>query len=437
MIARGLPGALALLLASRIALLIAFGWATAAREFTYDANLAFEFAAAPFAQLLNDPSTTPYPPLLPMLTALVLAPFRMVVPAFYASRAVFILFEVVAAAVTWHALAALRRTSRERWTAMAIWIAAPIGWIATAVMSQDESIAAVASAIIALLIARERNDLALVACGFAVVAAKVFFLCPLAALVIAVRQPSLPRRLALAAAPPVAVYAVPLAAGGLAPGQLPFSGFVLAIFGVNLWAMAASWVAVPALLAHRLSAPLALAATLLVAEAARRAIRNDAGGEEDARSRARAPGRGQPQGQARLAARLVAVAAASLVCTFLLFYHVNPEYYLIALPLVLVLFKGWTSVAAAAALSLPWLQNFFSGVAGAVARNDGGGSEFFVRIYRQSFGALAPEMLERLALVAAVLALLALARSLVRRSTRIAGESACVVVASSSPSSRR
>lgn len=460
MIARGLPAALALLVASRIVLLAALGWATGAREFTHDANLAFEFAAAPFAQLLNDPSATPYPPLLPMLTALALAPFRLVLPAFHASRAVFILFEIVAAAVTWHALAAAGRTLRERWTAMAIWIAAPAGWVSTAVMSQDESIATAAAAIVALLVVRKRHDLALAACGFAVVSAKVFFLCPLAALVIAARRPSLQRRLVFAGAPLAAVYAIPLVRGALAGGELPFSGFVLAIFGVNLWAMAASWMAVPVLVAHRLSAPLALAATLLVAEAARRAIRRgEAGGEEvlarvqaaahgqaarqvrmagQVRVAGQVPAEGQGQGQverqghgsapareqgpaqeqARQSERLTALVAASLVLTFLLFYHVNPEYYLIALPLILVLFRGWPAVAAAGALSLPWLQNFFYGVAGAIARNEGGGSEFFVRIYRQSFGGLAPETLERLAVVTAVAALLVLAASLTRRAAR-------------------
>ncbi|MFB3855250.1 MAG: hypothetical protein ACE148_15705 [Vicinamibacterales bacterium] len=393
--ARGMLAALGLLFASRMAILAGLGWATGGSEFTADAQLAFQFAADPFAQLMSRASTTPYPPLLPLVTAFVLAPFR-ILPPFYSIRVVFALFELAAAAVTWWALVCRNRTPSQCRAAMAVWIGAPIGWVATVVMAQDEALAAAFAAAATLLLVERRPAMALLASSAGVVAAKIFFLCPLAALAAVARKPSVVRRL-LAAGAPLGVYAVPLLVGTLSGRPLPFTGFVLAIFGVNLWAFGASWLGIPNPLAHKLSAPIALGATLALAAAARRSIRSaDEPPPPD---------------------RLVALTAASLLCTFLLFYHVNPEYYLIVLPPVLVLYTGWKAVAAAVALSLPWLENFFFGVGGAMARGDIGGSQVFVRVYRSCCVAASPAALERLSVVVAVACLLLLATSLVRRAT--------------------
>jgi hypothetical protein len=78
----------------------------------------------------------------------------------------------------------------------------------------------------------------------------------------------------------------------------------------------------------------------------------------------------------------VQVIVAMMLWVYLAFFHINPEYYLILVPGILVVFRASVaSVVLLVGFSLPWAANFFYGVGIGMERGDAGRAPF-VRAYQ-------------------------------------------------------
>ena len=76
------------------------------------------------------------------------------------------------------------------------------------------------------------------------------------------------------------------------------------------------------------------------------------------------------------------VMAAALTWVFLLFYHVNPEYYVLLLPLLALVVQSRAAVVAGTLLmTVPWLVNLFYGVAWRLAAGHTTDDSTVVRLY--------------------------------------------------------
>jgi hypothetical protein len=91
--------------------------------------------------------------------------------------------------------------------------------------------------------------------------------------------------------------------------------------------------------------------------------------------------------------RLMRVAVTMVLIVFWFFYHINPEYYFMVAPVVLLVFpRTFAMIAALAVFTLSWAINFFFGVGFAISV---GRSNVFVKLYRAIFGGLPTYALER------------------------------------------
>jgi hypothetical protein len=81
-----------------------------------------------------------------------------------------------------------------------------------------------------------------------------------------------------------------------------------------------------------------------------------------------------------------ALCASMLLWVFVLFYHVNPEYYVLVMPVVLLSsLRRKDLLPVVLLLTIPWAVNFFFGVRNAVLAEVGGGKGVFVGIYQALF----------------------------------------------------
>jgi hypothetical protein len=349
---------------SRLALLAVLARLVHGQEFTDDVQMLMGMARAPFELLAGITTHNgQHPPLLGVLEAIVAWPLQRVLPDFYAARLTFIAWETLTAAFFWAALSATVPEARVRRRLEAAFLLLPMGWMTSVVMSQDEVIAACFIAAVLWLAATHRSTAALVVCGVGVVAAKIFLAVPLLALVVALPEGRLWKRAAAGFAPVVAVYAWVSIAARIRGDAAPLADFAPeAAFGVNVWVWLSERYHITAEGARRWSGLMGLVGGLAPVALLRL--------------------RGEPADPRRLAA----LFSAMLLWVFALFYHVNPEYYVMGSPAVLLAFSGWLELAPVALLlSVPWAVNFFFGVRNAMAAGSSGGKGVFVRIYQTVF----------------------------------------------------
>lgn|GEM_PF-2282072 len=360
----------------RCVMLFALGGLCDASEFTDDWNWHIAVSERPLMLIQGETlSHGQHPTLLPIILSPFLRAWRSLLADFYAVRATWISFEVLALfLVWWSALYHLGR--RMRILTFAMWIASPVAWMTTVVMAQDEIVAAAWLAAVLLLLTRKRFALAIGVCALGVAAAKIYLALPLLALIVCLRSPSFFRRLGLGVALAGGPYVVSALLAVAGNNPLPLVGFwPAAPFGVNAWALVSTAMA-PAI-AGALSGALVICALTGIALYSRTI---------------HAP----PQ---LLAIR---TSEAMLCASFWLFYHVNPEYYVLPAMLIALRLRSLrAAIAYHCALSLFWFVNFFYGVACYTRTGTGSGKQPFVALYGALF-AFPPEALHKVSLVAAV-----------------------------------
>ncbi|MGQ0617945.1 MAG: hypothetical protein ACT4PW_13305 [Acidimicrobiia bacterium] len=325
---------------SRLMLLAAVVAFTNSEEFTEDAPMLAGLALHPFDVLAGHTATYgQHPPFLGLLVAVVFVPVRALTSDFVALRLSFIVWEAVAAGLAVAAVdAVFDDPGRRRWARLGL-LVLPMGWVTSTVMAQDEVIAAAFVAAALWLVAIERPRAALVVAGAGVLAGKIFLLVVVAVLVTGLRCATARRRAALALAPVVVLYGGCVAAAAARDQPLPLVSFDPdPFFGVNAWVEALARDLV-SLSTARASSELLVAAVIgWLVWAARR------------RSRSPEPA----------AAQLAAVMAAGLTWSWLLFFHVNPEYYVLLMVPALAVASGRRQRTVVVALAtVPWAVNLF------------------------------------------------------------------------------
>jgi hypothetical protein len=387
-----------LMLGTRATFIFAIGWLTHGSEFTSDIHFQEVYAADPFQLILGRPTTwAVFPPLFPLLLSAVYSPLSLVLPTFYAMRATMCCFELLAWPLVWWIIATNIQGTMRHLVALAV-VFAPICWVSSSVMCQDEAISMGFFAAIIIALLRHRLGLAMFLCGVAVVVAKIYFLVPLVGLIGLAADRSWGtwlRQGLLGIAPIIAVYGLQaLLTSRQDQGVKAFADFAPpAAISISVWVIIDQLVTLSAQHAKSVSGILALASSMLPLWLFRK------------RSFA-----AKPIDQAR-------VLVAMMLWVFGVFYLINPEYYLLVVPGIILVLRPIATIWTIFVLfSFPWAVNFFYGVANGIALGDEGRS-VFVRIY-QSVLPWDPKYLQNICVVVTAVVTIGLAWSLSLSSTR-------------------
>ena len=354
---------LVILVAARIACLIAFHQFTAGAEPTDDVLHHYSMMRNPLQILLaTSVENEQFPPLLPLVESVFALPFMMFFEPTIAARLAYITMESVAFAMVWPLLGAVWPTHVRRWLCGA-WIVAPLAWMTSVVMAQEEMVSAIAFSSICLLVLRRRLLAAILICSLGVVAAKIFFLVPLLALVAGPRCASFRTlfvRVLVAATPVAVVYAITTYFRLQAGQGLPLAGFSPpAVLSVTFWSEVDLWALAPVQTIKYAS----LSASLLVGIMPLLIAKLRGGAE---------------------GLRLIRTATAMVLWVFLMFYCTSPEYYMLVLPGLYLILRPSLSIAVVTCmLTLGWAINFFHGVMHASTGNQA--KDLFVRLYYSIF----------------------------------------------------
>jgi len=400
--------AAAAVIVTRLAIIAALYRLTGGAEFTDDTGMHLALADDPLLLISGNTAVHgQHPPLLPIMEWLLLAPFRWL-PDMVAIRLAYVMVEAGAVGATVlalrptqdHAKAALPHpiTHRNVFAIVVVLILSPLLWMTSAVMAQDEVIAAAVLACALALWRSGRQIPAVAVLGIGVGGAKVFLVLPLVALVMLGPTAGRGRRAAVGAA----VTTVPYVAAGLSAlargNPLPLTGFdPNPTFGMNPWVFAFGDAGVSLGWAKVGSTVLASAATLSLVFLLRR-TRSDRFGTTT----------GSP------VPVIASTIAAMFLVFFVTFYHATPEYLALAVPAIaLVPWRPVHHLGAHAALSIAWAGNLFFGVAN--AKLSGAAEKAsFVRLYDRIVP-VEPLLLHRASIVAwtvsAVVVIVALMRT--------------------------
>ncbi len=401
------------LVCTRVLLLVVLARWTGGVEFTGDVATHWSLVSNP-AQLVvgHTERFGQYPPLLPFLEAAIAAPASWFLPRFHALRVTYILYEGLASFFLCLAFRALGARGISRLAVLGLLLALwPMGWMTSTVMAQDESIATCWLMLVYWLLATGRARAALLACSLGVVAAKVLLVLPLLALLGLLPGLRVRERLLLGLGPATAVHGAVVLASMARGAPLPMAGFIpRPDFGVNFWSLVMFRGGLPPTLAATVSA---LFAGTMLGYLLRLA--------------SRVPGTSRVgPGKDRGVRWQAGVTAASFLWSFALFYHVNPEYYL--LPFYCLALAGWDLVprsGIALASVTPWLVNL---VFGATHLAGSGRVAHWPDVARSALSAVATAggVLHPASVLINSVVTLWLAVAATRRLSRSSGRAACI-----------
>jgi hypothetical protein len=345
---------------TRLLLLGLLGWLVDGKEFTDDVVMHMDMVRTPVQSLLGTSRWDQHPPLLALFEALFAWPFQLLLPDFYAIRLCYIVYEVLAAFFFWLAVRALFPDARFRRQVVLSFVLLPMGFVTTVIMAQDEVIATLFMTAILWLLATGRKQSALLVCGLGVGAAKVMLVFPLIAMMLFLRLRNLAYRLLLGTLPVALVYGISLIRQLHEPTVLSFAP--PAAFSISAWVLLSHYFGINTSTARSVSAVLALAAAaaMLIIAKAKNIDADDT-------------------------LVLATLFSTMLMWFYVLFYHVNPEYYFIALPSLLLIFRSGRSLTLLALMTTSaYAVNFFFGVA-AATKFPTAAKGAFVRIYQAIF----------------------------------------------------
>ena len=332
-------------------------------EFTYDVSVSAHLAGAPFEPFTGTRYWAgQYPPLQGMAEAVFFLPLRYFMGEFMAIRLTFIIWEAVAVFLAWLCINRMQVPERMARMGMLLLVIMPAGWMTSAVMAQDEFIAGSFLAGSVFLWMRGKRTLAIVLCGLGVGAGKIFLVLPLLGLMAAAMAEGAGGRPLLAGAvASSAPYLIVALAATLKGQAVPLLGFTPPFdFSTGIWNLASGYMDISRMTAKRASTALGLFASLaplcwLMLKGELRGISMD-----------------------RLALTLVVM----LMWFFNIFYHVNPEYYALVLPLMVLALRDIRAILSAYfVLSLPWAVNLFYGLMSAIESGASGGQGGFIRLF--------------------------------------------------------
>ncbi len=327
------------LLLSRLLLLAALYAITGGHELSNDTPMHMGMIRQPLSVLLHSiPEYAQNPPLLPFLETVAGYPLQLRLNDFLSLRLVMIGYETVLGLLFFLLLNALKLPAGHRRLCLWGFLLLPMGWMTSVVMAQDEVIAAVAFVLPVLLWVRGYERAAILACGIGVIAGKLFIGVELLSLIALSDSRTWIRRACLGFSPVVLTYGVMTLYQLSTRHPLPLVGFRPdPSYGINFWIVLKTYANVDL----RSIGPYSGVAALLVSMLA--------------------PVLAWRTGVHRSDPSLVVVTVStSLMWFFALFYHVNPEYLIMTLPLMLATAVSRADAWACVLLAvLPWAGKFF------------------------------------------------------------------------------
>ncbi len=346
-----------------------------------------------------------FPPLVPVVIYLIGKPLSLFLGEFAVLRVTYTIFELLAWVVMIDVLRKLHWNKRLLHFAGLIWMIAPILWLSDAVKMQEESISLLFMTLILWAVVQSKLRTAIVFASLGVVAAKIFFLIPLLALVVyppvlSFRQYVI--RGGVAAIPLVIVYGAVQIMTSAGSSVDSLSEFVPPIQQVTtFWALLAKLgllgetLPESAAIAKRYSAILALIAGLVpFAWMYLRRCRFDNWYV------------------------LAALMGSMIMAVYSVFYHINPPYFVIIVPILLVVFRPIVSTLwIVVGLSFVWAINVTRGVALARATGDSQGKDAIVKLY-DSIAPFDADVAHTICLVTFIILSFALAIQLLIRADR-------------------
>jgi len=294
--------------------------ATKGQEYTNDAIIWKDLSEDPL-QLIAGWGTfqAQYPPLQPILEALIYRPIQHWLGDFIALRGTSALYEAAGAGLLAVLLARLRVNVLIGSLVLATLVFNPIGWVTSALWGEDEAMFFTAATAVLLLIHKNRPLAALLVASIAVVAIKIFFLVLLLPMIVFLPWASLPKRAVVAATPIILIYCVSFVGNLIFLGHINFG--LLAFepdndFAISFWsAMTVLLHWPPPSIQRPVAGFLSLLAGISICAAVRyhrQSLRFD---------------------------QLALLSAVLMMWVLFLFYHINPEYYIFLFPFCFVLVR--------------------------------------------------------------------------------------------------
>lgn len=287
-------------------------------EYTNDAIYWKRLAEDPLQLFLGwGTYQTQFPPLQPLIEALIYRPTQHWFGDFIALRFTSAVYEAIGASLLTILLARLKISAFVGLLVLATLLLNPIGWAASALWGANDLVFFAVGAAVLLLIHANRPIAAILVAGVAVVAVKIFFLVVLLPMIIFLQWGSIVTRAAIAAGPIVAAYLISFIGNLLFLGHVNF-GLLAFVpnndFAISFWsAMTVLFHWPPLTIQRQISGVLSLSTGLTLCAAIRwrrPTLRFD---------------------------QLALLTAVLLMWVLFLFYHVNPEYYISLLPYCFVL----------------------------------------------------------------------------------------------------
>ncbi len=323
---------------SRALILTAIYHLTHGHELSNDVAMHMRMVRSPLGILDNTLPKQEYPPLLPVLEALFGYPLSRVLPDFLTIRITMILWETVLGVLFFYFLRALGVRGTRRAVCLLAFVVLPAGWLTTTVMAQDDAIAACGFLLPLFLLVTGRQVAALFASGFGLIAAKIFVGLELVGLLPMVDRRNRIKAMAAGLLPVAVVYGGMTVHRVLHSLPLPLLSFKPnPYFGTNFWLVLHRYENLNLSAIGTYTGFLALACSFIPIVLLLRIPRP------------------------RWTPHLISVAcAAMLLIFFSLFYHVEPEYFLIVLPLLIATAEGAADVCWYSLIAIvPWFGKFF------------------------------------------------------------------------------
>jgi hypothetical protein len=362
---RGLISFATVVLLSRLLLLSILSAITHGHELSNDVQMHMSLIRHPSAVLLYTiPGYEQHPPFLPFVETWLGYPLQLVLSDFFTLRLVMIGYEVGLACLFFNLLQRLEIRGMRRNLCLVAFILLPSGWMTSTIMGQDDSIAACAFILPILLYACRRRGAALFLSGIGVIAAKLFIALDIVVLLATCTRRTITRSVLLALGPIVLVYGAMSVHRLLHGYPLPLLGFrPNPYYGTNFWTVLQRTYGWDLHKLGILSGLLALAASTLPAPILLKA-------PPDHRS----------------SYCVVLAAAASGLLFFSLFYHVEPEYFLIVVPLLIATSENWRDWLGTSLIAVvPWTAKFFQNAVYMANANINSGKFLALRVFRTLF----------------------------------------------------
>lgn len=191
---------------SRLLVLTGLMVATGGREISNDVAAHMDMVRHPLIVLFGG-DYGQYPPLLPLFETVFAFPAQLFFSDMVALRLCMIAYEVILSVLFYLCMVRLNFSEERRAQSCLAFLIFPTGWIVSAVMSQDEVIAATLLMGAILLLSEGRRCASLALCSFGIGAGKIFLAIPLMVLCLATDAYANWQRAMAAFAPVAGIYA--------------------------------------------------------------------------------------------------------------------------------------------------------------------------------------------------------------------------------------